>query len=109
MLEYIHELPADLQRENATHAQLGGSENDRIIIFGGGLHAQVSYGTLDEDGEFVSDSYSGRHKLTIDDWGSFLQSSPTMDTLPTSIEEQLLANAKGLALYADANDLWPGL
>jgi hypothetical protein len=44
MLEYVHELPTDLQREGVTHVSVG-----RTIIDNQMLHAQVTYGTVDGD------------------------------------------------------------
>lgn len=104
MLEYIHELPTSIQREGVTHASVG-----RTIIDNTMLHAQVTYGTLDADGQFQEDPLSGTHKLVVEDMQVFLASPSGMDTLPDTTEDLLQQSAAGLAKYADAQDLWPGL
>jgi len=104
MLEYIHELPIDIQREGVTHASVG-----RTIIDNNMLHAQVSYGTLNDDGEFEQDPLAGTHKLVVPDMEDFAQADSSIDTLPATKGELLQASAQGLALYADSNNLWPGL
>jgi len=104
MLEYVHELPTSIQREGVTHASVG-----RTIIDNQMLHAQVTYGTLDADGQFQEDVLSGTHKLVVEDMQVFLASPSGMDTLPDTTEDLLQQSAAGLANYADAQDLWPGL
>jgi hypothetical protein len=104
MLEYVHELPTSIQREGVTHASVG-----RTIIDNQMLHAQVTYGTLDADGQFQEDPLSGTHKLVVEDMELFLASPSGMDTLPDTTEDLLQQSAAGLANYADAQDLWPGL
>lgn len=104
MLEYIHELPTSIQREGVTHASVG-----RTIIDKSMLHAQVTYGTLDANGQFQEDPLSGTHKLVVEDMQVFLASPSGMDTLPDTTEDLLQDSAAGLASYADAQDLWPGL
>jgi len=103
MLEYIHELPSDIQRKNITHASVG-----RTIIDNNMLHAQVSYGTL-KKGEFERDPLAGTHKLVVPDMEDFAEAESSIDTLPSTKGELLQASAQGLALYADSNNLWPGL
>jgi len=104
MLEYIHELPTDIQRESVTHASVG-----RTIIDNNMLHARVSYGTLNDDGEFEQDPLAGTHKLVVPDMEDFAEAESSIDTLPATKGELLQASAQGLALYADSNNLWPGL
>lgn len=104
MLQYVHELPTDLQRENVTHASVG-----RTIIDNSMLHAQVTYGTLNADGEFEEDPLAGQHKLVVPNMDEFVSSPSTMETLPDTVGELLRDSAAGLANYADANNLWPGL
>jgi len=104
MLEYVHELPSGIQREGVTHASVG-----RTIIDNSMLHAQVTYGTLNADGQFQEDPLSGTHKLVVEDMKTFLNSPSGMDTLPDTTEDLLQQSAAGLASYADAQDLWPGL
>lgn len=104
MLEHIHELPTSIQREGVTHASMG-----RAIIGKNMLHAKVTYGTLSDDGQFQEDPLSGTHKLVVEDMELFLASPSSMDTLPDTTEDQLQESAAGLANYADAQDLWPGL
>jgi len=104
MLEYVHELPTAIQREGVTHASVG-----RTIIDNSMLHAQVTYGILNADGQFEKDELSGTHKLVVEDMEVFLASPSGMDTLPDTTEDLLQQSAAGLASYADAQDLWPGL
>lgn len=104
MLEYVHELPTSIQREGVTHASVG-----RTIIDNTMLHAEVTYGTLSDDGQFQEDPLSGTHKLVVEDMELFLASPSGMDTLPDTTEDLLQQSAAGLANYADAQDLWPGL
>jgi hypothetical protein len=104
MLQYIHELPQDIQREDVTHAKIG-----RTIIDSNMLHAQVTYGTVNKDGEFQKDDLSGTHKLVVQDMEIFLASPSGMDTLPDTTEDLLKDSAAGLANYADAKGIWPGL
>lgn len=104
MLEYVHELPTDMQREGITHASMG-----KTIIDSSMLHAQVSYGTLNADGEFEKDPLAGDHKLVVEDMKTFLKAPSGMDTLPDTTEDLLQDSAAGLASYADVQDLWPGL
>jgi hypothetical protein len=104
MLEYVHELPTDLQRESVTHASVG-----RTIIDNTMLHAEVSYGTLNGDGEFQKDPLAGTHKLVVPDMEAFLTAPSTMTELPDTVGELLRDSAAGLASYADSNELWPGL
>jgi len=104
MLEYIHELPTSIQREGVTHASVG-----RTIIDNTMLHAQVAYGTLNADSEFEKDPLAGTHKLVVPDMQKFVEAESSIDTLPSTKGELLQASAKGLALYADSNELWPGL
>jgi hypothetical protein len=104
MLQYVHKLPTNIQRENVTHASVG-----RTIIDNNMLHAQVAYGTLNVDGEFEKDPLAGTHKLVVPDMQAFAQADSSIDTLPTTKGELLQASAKGLALWADENNLWPGL
>jgi hypothetical protein len=104
MLQYVHELPTSIQREGVTHASVG-----RTIIDNNMLHAQVTYGTLDADGQFQEDPLSGTHKLVVEDMGVFLASPSGMDTLPDTTEDLLQQSAAGLAKYADAKGIWPGL
>jgi len=104
MLEYVHELPTDIQREGVTHASVG-----RTIIDNQMLHAQVTYGTLNGDGEFEKDPLAGTHKLVVPDMETFLASPSTMTELPDTVGELLQESAAGLANYADAQNLWPGL
>jgi len=104
MLQYIHQLPSSIQREGVTHARVG-----RTIIGSNMLHAHVTYGTLDANGQFQEDPLSGTHKLVVEDMQVFLASPSGMDTLPDTTEDLLQKSAAGLASYADAQDLWPGL
>jgi hypothetical protein len=104
MLEYIHELPTSIQREGVTHASVG-----RTIIDNSMLHAEVTYGTVNADGEFEKDPLAGTHKLVVPDMQKFAEAESSIDTLPTTKGELLQASAKGLALWADQNNLWPGL
>jgi hypothetical protein len=104
MLEYVHELPTAIQREGVTHASVG-----RTIIDNTMLHAQVTYGTVSDAGEFERDPLAGTHKLVVPDMRDFAQADSSLDTVPTTKGDLLEASAKGLALYADSNDLWPGL
>jgi hypothetical protein len=104
MLEYVHELPTDIQREGVTHASVG-----RTIIDNTMLHAQVTYGILNADGQFEKDELSGTHKLVVEDMEVFLASPSGMDTLPDTTEDLLKDSAAGLAKYADARGIWPGL
>jgi hypothetical protein len=104
MLEYIHELPTSIQREGITHVSVG-----RTIIDNRMLHAEVAYGTLNADGEFEKDPLAGTHKLVVPDMEAFVQAQSSIDTLPSTKGELLQASAKGLALWADQNNLWPGL
>jgi len=104
MLEYVHELPTSIQREGVTHASVG-----RTIIDNNMLHAEVSYGALNADGEFEKDPLAGTHKLVVPDMQDFTQADSSLDTVPATKGDLLEASAKGLALYADSNNLWPGL
>jgi hypothetical protein len=104
MIKYIHELPINIQRQNVTHASVG-----RTIIDNNMLHAQVAYGTVNADGEFEKDPLAGTHKLVVPDMQAFAQADSSIDTLPSTKGELLQASAKGLALWADQNNLWPGL
>jgi len=104
MLEYVHELPADIQREGVTHASVGKTIIDNTL-----LHAMVTYGTVGDDGEFQADPLAGTHKLVVDNMQNFAQADSSLDTLPATKGDLLEASAKGLALYADSNNLWPGL
>jgi hypothetical protein len=104
MLEYVHELPTAIQREGVTHASVG-----RTIIDNTMLHAQVTYGTVSDAGEFERDPLAGTHKLVVPDMRDFAQADSSLDTVPTTKGDLLEASAKGLALYADSNELWPGL
>jgi len=104
MLEYVHELPSALQREGVTHASVGKTIIDNTL-----LHAMVTYGTVDTDGKFQADPLAGTHKLTVPDMQDFAQADSSLDTLPATKGDLLEASAKGLALYADSNNLWPGL
>jgi len=104
MLEYVHELPTSIQREGVTHASVG-----KTIIDNQMLHAEIAYGTLNNDGEFEKDPLAGTHKLVVPDMQAFVEAESSIDTLPATKGELLQASAKGLANYADAQDLWPGL
>jgi hypothetical protein len=104
MLEYVHELPTDIQREGVTHASVG-----RTIIDNQMLHAQVTYGTVSDVGEFEKDPLAGTHKLVVPDMQKFAQADSSLDTTPATKGDLLEASAQGLASYADAQDLWPGL
>lgn len=104
MLEYVHELPTSIQREGVTHASVG-----KTIIDNQMLHAEVAYGTLNADSEFEKDPLAGTHKLVVPDMQDFAQADSSLDTLPATKGDLLEASAKGLALYADSNELWPGL
>lgn len=104
MLEYVHELPSSLQREGVTHASVG-----RTIIDNAMLHAQVTYGALSTDGTFQKDDLAGTHKLVVPDMQDFAQADSALGSLPATKGDLLEASAKGLALYADSHDLWPGL
>jgi len=104
MLQYVHELPTSIQREGVTHASVG-----RTIIDNNMLHAEVTYGTTNADGEFEKDPLAGTHKLVVPDMQKFAEADSSIDTLPTTKGELLQASAKGLALWADQNNLWPGL
>jgi len=104
MLEYVHELPASIQREGVTHASVGKTIIDNTM-----LHAEVAYGTLTADGEFEKDPLAGTHKLVVPDMEAFAGADSSLDTLPSTKGDLLEASAKGLALYADSNELWPGL
>jgi len=104
MLEYVHELPTAIQREGVTHASVG-----RTIIDNSMLHAEVTYGTTNSDGEFEQDPLAGTHKLVVPDMKAFAEAESSLDTLPSTKGALLQASAKGLALYADSNNLWPGL
>jgi hypothetical protein len=108
MLEYVHELPTSIQREGVTHASVG-----KTIIDNQMLHAEVAYGTLNSDGEFeesdLTKEQTGTHKLVVPDMQDFAGAPSSLDTLPATKGDLLEASAKGLALYADSNELWPGL
>lgn len=104
MLEQIHELPTAIQREGVTHASVG-----RTIIDNNMLHAEVSYGTLNADGKFEKDPLAGTHKLVVPDMQDFAEAPSSLDTVPATKGDLLEASAKGLALYADSHNLWPGL
>jgi hypothetical protein len=104
MLEYVHELPTSIQREGVTHASVG-----KTIIDNNMLHAMVTYGILNGDGEFEKDPLAGTHKLVVPDMQDFAQADSSLDTVPTTKGDLLEASAQGLALYADTNNLWPGL
>jgi len=104
MLEYVHELPTSIQREGVTHASVG-----RTIIDNQMLHAEVAYGTLNADSEFEKDPLAGTHKLVVPDMQDFAQADSSLDTIPATKGDLLEASAKGLALYTDSNELWPGL
>jgi len=104
MLEYVHELPTSIQREDVTHASVGKTIIDNTL-----LHAMVTYGTVDTDGKFQADPLAGTHKLVVPDMEAFAGAQSSIDTLPSTKGELLQASAKGLALYADTNELWPGL
>jgi len=104
MLKYIHELPTSIQREGVTHASVG-----RTIIDNSMLHAEVTYGTVGDDGEFEEDPLAGTHKLVVPDMQAFAQADSSLSTTPSTKGDLLEASAKGLALYADSNELWPGL
>jgi len=104
MLEYVHELPTSIQREGVTHASVG-----RTIIDNTMLHAQVTYGILNVDGQFEKDPLAGTHKLVVPDMEAFAGAQSSIDTLPSTKGELLQASARGLALYADSHNLWPGL
>jgi len=104
MLEYVHELPDSIQREGVTHASVG-----RTIIDNHMLHAKVTYGILNAEGEFEKDPLAGTHKLVVPDMKAFAGAESSIDTLPSTKGELLQASARGLALYADSNELWPGL
>jgi len=108
MLEYIHELPTSIQREDVTHASVG-----RTIIDSNMLHAEIAYGTLNTDGKFeeadLTKEQSGTHKLVVPDMEAFLSAPSTITELPNSVEDLLQNSAAGLASYADAQELWPGL
>lgn len=106
MLEYIHELPTDFQRDGVTHAQLGGQMKGEVTISGSNVKAQVTYGTVGQDGTFQRDDLSGTHMLSVGDIDTFLSSPSDLDTLPETTEDLLLAAAQGLASYADQNGLW---
>lgn len=101
MLQYVHELPTDNQRTNVTHASVG-----RTIIDNNMLHAQVSYGTLDADGQFEEDPLAGTHKLVVEDLEGFAQAPSSLSEVPATKGGVLEASARGLALWADSNDLW---
>jgi len=101
MLQYVHELPTELQREGVTHASLG-----RTIIDSQMLHVEVTYGTLNESGEFEEDALSGTHKLVVPNMELFLRAPSAIDTPPDTAEDLLKNAAAGLAAYADAQDLW---
>jgi len=104
MLEYVHELPTSIQREGVTHASVG-----RTIIDNTMLHAQVTYGILNAEGEFEKDPLAGTHKLVVPDMEAFAGAQSSIDAIPSTKGELLQASAKGLALYADSHNLWPGL
>jgi len=104
MLEYVHELPTSIQREGVTHASVG-----KTIIDNNMLHADVTYGILNADGEFEKDPLAGTHKLVVPDMQDFAGAPSSLDTVPTTKGDLLEASARGLALYADSNELWPGL
>jgi len=104
MLEYVHELPTSIQREGVTHASVGKTIIDNTM-----LHAQVTYGTLDGDGEFEKDPLAGTHKLVVPDMQAFAGAQSSIDTIPATKGDLLEASAKGLALYADSHNLWPRL
>jgi hypothetical protein len=70
--------------------------------------AEVTYGTL-SNGEFEKDPLAGTHKLVVPDMQKFAEADSSIDTLPTTKGDLLQASAKGLALWADQNNLWPGL
>jgi hypothetical protein len=106
MLEYIHELPTGFQRDGVTHAQLGGQMKGEVTISGSNVKAQVTYGTVNENGTFQRDDLSGTHMLSVGDMQTFLSSPSDLDTLPETTEDLLLAAAQGLAVYADQNGLW---
>lgn len=104
MLEYIHELPTGIQRGEVTHAKVG-----RTIIDDAMLHAKVIYGSTDADGTFVPDDLAGTHKLVVPDMKDFAEAPSSLSSVPSTKGKLLEKSAEGLALYADSNNLWPGL
>jgi len=104
MIQYIHKLPTEVQRGQVTHAKMG-----RTIIDDSMLHAEVTYGTTDADGNFVPDDLAGSHKLVVPDMAAFAQAPSSLSSVPSTKGKLLEKSAEGLALYADNNNLWPGL
>jgi len=104
MLKYIHELPTDIQREGVTHASVG-----KTIIDNAMLHAEVTYGTVSDAGEFKADPLAGTHKLVVPDMELFLAAPSTITELPDTVGDLLQDSAAGLANYADSQNLWPKL
>jgi len=45
----------------------------------------------------------------VPDMEAFAGADSSLNTLPSTKGDLLEASAKGLALYADSNELWPGL
>jgi len=101
MITYTHTLPSDAQKQGVSAVQV-----TRTIIEPNYIHAWIQYGTVDENGEFISDELVGTHKLVISDMEAFGESASNIDTLPSTKGETLQAAAAGLCAYADENDLW---
>lgn len=104
MIEYIHNLPNGIQRGEVTHAKLGST-----MISPNMVKAMVTYGKTDADGNFVADELAGEHALVIRDMESFVTAPSSLGSLPSTKGKLLEKSAEGLALYADNNNLWPGL
>jgi len=104
MIRYVHQLPSAKQTSRVTHAKVG-----RTIIDESMLHAKVTYGTTDADGNFIRNDLAGSHKLVVPDMAAFAQAPSSLSSVPSTKGKLLEKSAEGLALYADSNDLWPGL
>lgn len=101
MITYTHTLPYEAQSQGVDTVQVS-----RTIIEPSFVHAWMTYGTVDADGNFVPDDLVGTHKLVVDDMESFAESPSNIGTLPETKGETLQAAAAGLCAYADENDLW---
>lgn len=101
MITYTHTLPDAAQQQGVDTIQV-----TRTIIEPTYIHAWISYGITDADGNFVSDDLVGTHKLVVDDMEAFGSSESSIDALPSTKRETLQAAAAGLCSYADANNLW---
>jgi hypothetical protein len=101
MITYTHTLPDAAQKQGVDTIQV-----TRTIIEPSYIHAWITYGTTDADGNFQPDDLVGTHKLVIDDMESFGASNSTIDSAPSTKADTLEAAAAGLCEYADAHNLW---